>query len=156
MNTRTSDLDPETGLDLPVNERAAAIARGVQRLFSQLNIRSVLELPLNNGRRVDVAGLDRKGRLIFVEIKSSLNDFRTDSKWQEYLDHCDEFYFAVDTDFPNDVLPAEWGLILADRFGAEIVRASPKQTVHASRRKAVTLDIARAAAGRLQTLLQEE
>ncbi|TNE38091.1 MAG: DNA repair protein MmcB-related protein [Alphaproteobacteria bacterium] len=148
--------DLTSGLDLPVNERAANVARGVLRLFLQMDIRCVLELPINNGRRIDVAGLDRKGRIIFVEIKSSLNDFRTDSKWPEYLDHCDEFFFAVDTDFPREVLPEDWGLILADRFGAQVVRPSPSQKVHASRRKTVTLDIARAAAGRLQTLLEED
>lgn len=148
-------MDLESGLDLPVNERAANVARGVLRLFLQMDIRSVLELPINNGRRIDVAGLDRKGRVIFVEIKSSLNDFRTDNKWPEYLEHCDEFYFAVDTDFPREVLPEDWGLILADRFGAQVVRPSPRQTVHPTRRKAITLDIARAAAGRLQTLLEE-
>jgi hypothetical protein len=145
-----SEGESEEQAPLPVNERAAAIARGVQRLFGQLDIRSILELPLNNNRRVDVVGLDKKGRLIFVEVKSSLNDFRTDDKWREYLGHCDEFYFAVDTDFPSEVLPSEWGLILADRYGGEVVRPSPQQNLHASRRKAVTLDFARSAASRLQ------
>jgi hypothetical protein len=150
VSNTAEDSESADQAPLPVNERAAAIARGVQRLFKQLDIRSILELPLNNNRRVDVVGLDKKGRLIFVEVKSSLNDFRTDDKWQEYLGHCDEFYFAVDTDFPNEVLPSDWGLILADRYGAEVVRPSPQQSLHASRRKAVTLDFARAAASRLQ------
>ena len=34
------------------------------------------------------------------EIKSSLEDFRTDRKWRDYLDYCDSFFFAVAEDFP--------------------------------------------------------
>ena len=52
------------------------------------------------------SGLDRKGRFVIVEIKSSLADFRADTKWPDYLPHCDFYYFAVADDFPVDVLPA--------------------------------------------------
>ena len=51
-----------------------------------------------------------------VEIKSCRPDFMCDRKWQDYLGYCDRFYFAVDSDFPYDLLPADEGLILADRF----------------------------------------
>lgn len=61
-------------------DRTAGIARGVTRLLVDMGYRTLVELPLGNGRRVDVAGLDRRGRFVVVEIKSSLADFRADGK----------------------------------------------------------------------------
>jgi hypothetical protein len=43
-------------------------------------------------------------------------------------------------------------LILADRYGAEIVRQAPEMRLAAARRKAMTLRFARAAAFSLQAL----
>ena len=140
-----NENDPDTALQ----GAAAEIARGVQRLLIAMDFRPLLEFKLSSGRRVDVAALDRKGQLLFVEIKSSLADFRCDEKWPEYLEFCEQFYFAVGADFPSSVLPQEWGLIIADRYGGEILRPSPIQKLNAARRKAVTLSFARASAGRL-------
>jgi hypothetical protein len=105
---------------------------------------------LPNGRRADVVGLSPAGDLSIVEVKSSLEDFRVDTKWPEYRDFCDAFYFAVAPDFPRDILPADTGLILADRFGAEIVRPAPEHRLPAARRKVMTMRFARAAAFSLQ------
>jgi hypothetical protein len=63
------------------------------------------------------------------------------------------FYFAVGQDFPLDLLPPDEGLILADRFGGEIVREAPLRALSAARRRAMLLRFARAAAQRLHALL---
>ena len=68
----------------------------------------------------------------------------------EYLDYCDRFYFAVASDFPRDLLPADEGLIVADRFGGEIVREAPIRALGPARRKAMLIRFGRAAASRLQ------
>jgi hypothetical protein len=136
----------------PMDPPAAAasdLARGVTRLFADLGIAALTELALANGRRVDVMGLARDGALHVVEIKSSRADFLTDRKWGDYLDFADYFSFAVAPHFPRDLLPEAEGLILADRFGAEIARPARHRPLPAARRKAVTLRFARAAAGRL-------
>jgi hypothetical protein len=125
---------------------ALEIARGVSRLFVDLGLSPITEFTLASGRRVDVAGLGPKGEFVFVEIKSCLADFRADRKWQDYLDYCDRFYFAVMQDFPLDILPADQGLIIADRFGGGVVRESAESRLNGSRRKALTLRFARAAA----------
>ena len=83
----------------------------------------VSEVTLANGRRADVAAIGPNGEIWIVEIKSSLVDFQTDQKWPEYRDFCDRFFFAVGPQFPQQVLPAEAGLIIADRYGGEIARA---------------------------------
>ena len=126
------------------------VCRGVCRLLRALNLANVKELMLPNGRRADVVGLSPAGDLSIVEVKSSLEDFRVDTKWPEYRDFCDAFYFAVAPDFPRDILPADTGLILADRFGAEIVRPAPEHRLPAARRKVMTMRFARAAAFSLQ------
>lgn len=129
-------------------DRTLALTRGVERLFTDMGHAPLEEFKLTNGRRVDVATLDRSGLLTFIEIKSCRADFETDQKWTEYLEYCDKFYFAVDADFPKHLLPEGEGLILADAFGAEVERASQERKLSAARRKAVTLRFARQAARR--------
>ena len=149
MNKRSFDANAPP----PVAAGAAGgIARGACRLLGDMGYAAVLEFKLRSRRRVDVIGLDRAGSFIIVEVKSSAADFRSDAKWPEYLEHCDEFFFAVAEDFPHDILPAEHGLIIADRWGGEILRPSPETKINAARRKALTLKFARNAAARLRDL----
>ncbi len=108
------------------------------------------EFTLPSGRRADIAALDRDGTITIVEIKSSVADFRSDQKWPEYAEYCDRFFFAVKPDFPREILPGDCGLILADRYGAEILRpAQEGPSLPAARRKVLTLRFARVAALRL-------
>jgi hypothetical protein len=129
---------------------AAELQRGVCRAFRALGLSVVTELSLANGRRADVVALSPTGDITVVEIKSCLLDYQTDGKWQDYLPFCDRLYFAVRADFPCDVIPASAGLILADRYGAELVREPVEERLSAARRKAILLCFARAAALRLQ------
>ena len=125
------------------------LARGVMRAFGDMGHACIAELPLGNGRRVDVMALDRRGKLTVVEVKSSLADYRSDGKWREYLPYCDAFYFAVAEDFDRSVLPDGVGIMVADRYDAAIIMPSPEFKLAAARRKALTLRFARAAARRL-------
>jgi hypothetical protein len=135
---------------------ALQIARGVGRYFRAANCAVLTELPLADGRRCDVMAIDRQGGIVIVEIKSCLADYRADQKWRDYRQWCDRFYFAIGTDFPRQVIPEECGLIIADRFGAEIMRESPEERVMAARRKAVTLRFARLSALRLQQIVDPD
>src|SRR5277367_2683936 len=128
-------------------------ARGVSKLLIQEGYSPILEFTLPNGRRLDVAALGPGGEMLGVEIKVALADLRGDSKWPEYLEYCDLFYFAIPPDFPDEFVPTMPGLIVADRYGGAIVRPSPLAAIHASRRKAVSLRFARVAAERLATVL---
>ena len=71
------------------------------RLLIDMGFAPLAEFSLPNRRRADIAAIDRGGRLIFVEIKSCRADFECDQKWTEYLDYCDEFYFATPQGFPG-------------------------------------------------------
>ncbi len=104
---------------------------------------------LATGLRVDVMALGPKGELWVVECKSGRADFRSDRKWQGYLEFCDRFFWAVDADFPTDLLPEGTGLMLADGYDAEILRMGPETPLAGARRKAMLVRFARHAAGRL-------
>jgi len=134
------------------SERALAIARGTLRLLASHDYAGIPEFTLAHGRRADILALGPKGEIWLIEIKSSVADFRADEKWEEYLPYCDRFCFAVGPDFPQELIPPEVGLIVADKYGAEILREGPVVTLAAARRKAITLDYARVAARRLHAL----
>ena len=147
-------------LEVPRDGRQSAaafdICRGVARLLRTHGMAAVAEVSLASGRRADVAAIDGAGEIWIVEIKSSVEDFRTDGKWPEYRDYCDRLFFAVAPAFPRDILPADTGLIVADRYGGEIVRAAPEHKLAGARRKAMTLRLVHTAAWRLQAALDPE
>jgi len=116
----------------------------------------VSEVSLASGRRADIAAVAESGEIWIVEIKSSIEDFRTDQKWPEYRDYCDRLLFAVAPAFPNEILPADAGLIIADRYGGEILRPAPEHKLAGARRKAVTLRLVHTAAFRLLAAIDPE
>jgi len=129
------------------------LARGIGRLLAQLGYASLTEVALANGRRADLMGLGRGGEIVIVEIKSSVADFRADGKWPEYREFCDRFYFAVDAAFPRALIPEDCGLIVADGFGAAILREAPDLALAAARRRAVTLRFGLTGAARLRRII---
>lgn len=126
------------------------LARGVCRHLLHHGFVTVEELVPAPGLRVDVMALGPKGEVWIVECKSSRADFSSDRKWQNYLEWSDRFFWAVDGDFPVDLLPPETGLILADSYDAEIVRMAPDTPLAGARRKVMVQKFARHAALRLQ------
>ena len=139
-------------LDGRQSETAAAIQRGTSRLLRQMGFAVLPEFSLATGRRADLIGIDAQGRIWIIEIKSSLQDFRADQKWHEYGDFCDRYFFAIPETLEPEIIPAQAGLIMADNWGAEILRTPEEFSLHASRRKAVTLQFARVSAQRLHSL----
>ena len=135
--------------------RAEGLARGVCRLLDSMGVCPLVEVPLGSGRRADVLGQDGKGRFTIVEIKSGLADFRADAKWEDYRSHCDRLYFAVGSEFPLDVLPASVGVIVADRFGAEIRREAPLEPMATGLRRRQAIRFGRIAANRLRFFHEE-
>jgi hypothetical protein len=132
---------------------AFLLARGVGRLLTQQGFAHLTEVALANGRRADVMALGRGGEIVIVEIKSSVADFRSDAKWPEYREFCDRFYFGVGADFPRALIPEECGLIVADPFGAAILRETLALPLPAARRRAMTLRFALLGAERLRRLI---
>ena len=128
-----------------------SIARGVCRHLRSLGFTSITEFVPKRGLRVDVAGVGPKGEIWVIECKSSRADFRSDQKWQGYLDWCDRYFWAVGPEFPMEILPpdTETGRMIADEFDAEIVAYGPEAKLPPARRKALTLKIARTAMDRL-------
>ena len=129
-----------------------SICRGVCHALSNLGYAPLTEFRLACGRRADVFALSGRGEAVIVEIKSSVEDFRADQKWPEYQPWCDRFYFAVCEHFPQNLVPEECGLIVADEWDAVILRESPVRTLPHARRRALTLRAAVVASERLLRL----
>ncbi|MEO1491739.1 MAG: MmcB family DNA repair protein [Pseudomonadota bacterium] len=129
------------------------LARGVCRMLLDEGFAPLTEFPTKTRRRMDICALGPAGEIWCIEVKSSRADFMADSKWHEYLDWCDRLYFAVPDGFPEEILPAEHGLIRTDAYAAEVVRTAPDAKLGSARRKAITLRFARLAAERLDRAL---
>lgn len=125
------------------------VRRGVQRLMNERQVSVLPEVPLVSGRRADLLCLSAKGEFTIIEIKTSVEDFRTDRKWPDYRLHCDRLYFATHAGVPADLFPQECGLIVSDGYGAEILREAPLEKLAGATRKALTLRFAQLAANRL-------
>ena len=150
-------LMDHSNLAPPVDGRqsahALAVARGVGRLLRTRDFALVSELPLATGRRADIVGLGPGGDIWIVEIKSSIEDFRVDQKWPDYRLSCDRLFFATHAGVPTDIFPEDAGLILADQFGAELIREAPEHRLAGATRKAMLVRFAQAAAQRLHGLI---
>ncbi len=135
-----------TVVELSRPQTTSVVTRGVARLLMAMGHAPLLEVGLPNGRRADLMAITPRGRLVICEVKSSLEDYRTDRKWGEYLPFCDAFYFAVAPEFPRHILPDGPGLIVADGFDGTVLIEAPETPLAPGRRKALTLSFARLAA----------
>jgi hypothetical protein len=141
---------------------AGDVARGVTRMLLRHDCVAIGEVPLYGGRRADLMALDARGNLVIVEIKVSRADLLGDAKWNDYLQHCDRFFWAVPEGFdlrPFDqpaFLPERAGLIVADRYDAAVVREAATVPLASATRKKCTLAFARRAARRVINLLDPD
>jgi hypothetical protein len=100
--------------------------------------------------------LGKRGDLLVVEIKTSLADLRADQKWPAYREFADCLYFAVASGFPIALIPEDCGVMVADAFGAAVLREARPSPIAAGRRRALTLRFARVAAARLRRALDPD
>jgi hypothetical protein len=144
------------------NDGAAAVARGVSRLFLRNQIMVQSEVSLRNHRRADLMGVNAKGEVIIVEIKCARADLMGDQKWPEYLDYCDRYFWAVPSGFDHApiagdaFLPERTGLIVADAYDAQIIRPAALVPLAAARRKTEMQRLARLAMRRLMGIADPE
>lgn len=102
-------------------------------------------------RRWDVAGYDQAGHVVIVEAKASIQDFRRDDKWVEYLPYADRFYFVVEERFIDayGTPVADVGWLAVNRAGqVRVVQECPGHLA-AQEREATRWAVARALAKRL-------
>ena len=134
---------------------AADVARGVTRLLVAHDLLAITEVPLEGGRRADLMAIDPRGGIVIVEVKVSRADLIGDGKWPDYLGCCDRYFWAVPAGFDLTplagaaFLPDRCGIIVADRYGAAIVREAATIPLSAPVRRRATLAFARRAARRV-------
>ena len=151
-------LEPESSAGISAGE----VARGVQRLFARNDIWCLSEVALKNARRADLMGVDAKGLIVIVEIKVARGDLLGDSKWPDYLEFCDRFYWAVPPGLDRApletgaYLPETCGVIVADGYDAEIVRPAALDALAAARRKTQVQRLARLAMRRHTAMIDPQ
>ena len=138
-------------MKLETSKNLNRIARGVMRHFAQIGMHSLSEFSPARGLRVDIITLGMANEIWIVECKSCQSDFKSDKKWQNYLDWCDRYFWAVDANFPIDILPPDTGVIIADAYDASILRDSPLNKLSVARQKKIIKSIAKSACNRLLT-----
>lgn len=144
-------MDDSAILTTPDMMPGQLLARGVCRHMASYGFVCLEEFVPKRGLRVDVIALGPKGELWVFECKSSKVDFQTDKKWEGYLEWCDRYFWAVDSEFPVELLPDETGLLIADAYDAEIMRMAPEDKLAPARRKKMIQKFATDAARRLQS-----
>lgn len=76
---------------------ADTIKKTVAKRFKKMRRAVYFEIGLNRrGKlRADVFVLAMTGHIVIVEVKSSVTDFRADTKMEGYLEFCNQFYLAM-------------------------------------------------------------
>lgn len=69
---------------------------GMRYLYNADNV-AVVEVPQDN-YRFDVIGYNQSGNITIIEAKASIEDFRTDNKFDKYIYYCNKMYFIFDED----------------------------------------------------------
>ena len=147
----TGNAHPCGDSALPPCLSASDVARGIGRLFARNDIWCLPEVPIRNGRRADLMGIDVRGQVVIVEIKVARADLLGDAKWPDYLDFCDRFYWGLAPGLDRAPLeceafrPETCGVIVADGFDAEILRPAALEPLAPARRKVEVERLARIA-----------
>lgn len=131
---------------------AKGICRGAIRLLRTHGYACAVEITLKSGRRADILAIGPTGEILIVEVKSSVADFQADKKWIEYREYCERLLFAVDQNFPTELIPAPMGLIVCDQYSGDIIREGDLSLIAPSRRKSIILLVARISSDRLNKL----
>ena len=145
-------IEPRAPIDGRQSETALFVSRGVRRFLRASGYSTICEMPLASGRRADIVGIAGDGSVVIIEVKSSVADFRADHKWPDYRLHCDRLYFAIPEDVPQDIMPEDAGLFVADAYGAALIRQAPDHRIASATRRSLLLRFAQLAADRLHGL----
>lgn len=137
-------------MDAPA--RTLAITRAAMRFCALRGWAPVEQVPLPDGRRADILALQPTGDFVILEVKSCARDYLSDAKWPDYRAWCDRLYFAVDLDFPQDLLPEDAGLVVAEDREAALLREAPEHRLAPARRRSLLHRYAMLAGGRLAAL----
>ena len=137
---------------LTIPARTLSVTRAAARFCALRGWAPVEQVPLPDGRRADILALRPDGDFVILEVKSCARDFLSDGKWHDYRAWCDRLYFAVDLDFPQELLPEDVGLVVAEDREAALIREAPEHRLVAARRRSMMHRMAMLAAGRLAAL----
>lgn len=65
-------------------------------VFKEIGLPKVYSDRRYGSKRADILCINSKDEVIILETKSSWQDYKTDNKWEHYLDWCHKFYFVAE------------------------------------------------------------
>ena len=78
-----------------MDRNSRIILRNTMRFLSNKGYKMITEFALPNKKRVDLIGINREKKIIIIEVKSNFMSIKKDKKWENYLNYCNLFYFAL-------------------------------------------------------------
>lgn len=102
-------------------------------------------------RKVDVVAINMKGHIVVCEVKSGLNDLKTDSKMHEYLPFCNQMYLVVTETFYEQhneyirsrLIPELGLLVLGTKTGLlSVKKNSPTRVMERHTKRTMILKLA--------------
>ena len=82
--------------------------------------------------RADFLALNTKRQIVIVEVKSCVQDFRTDKKWRKYLPYCNKLYFALTPEVWERLkteIPQGIGVMVTNGYGVTVVQNAKTRPV---------------------------
>lgn len=91
------------------------------------NIIVFKEVELSPHLRCDILCITYEEQVIIIELKTCKQDFKSDNKWQKYMDYCDYFYFFSPRDIvPIDEIDNKVGLLYLDGNNVITIREASR------------------------------
>ena len=105
-----------------MDRNSRIILRNTMRFLSNKGYKMITEFALPNKKRVDLIGINREKKVIIIEVKSNFMSIKKDKKWENYLNYCNLFYFALSEVPEKFKFKKKIGFIKSTRLETKIVK----------------------------------
>ena len=112
-------------------DTAPHIKNLIQKFYARKNFSSHFEIGVvpRGSYQADIVALNMKRHILIIEVKSCWADFQTDNKkgkWRNYLQYCDQFYFAFTLEIWDKVKDRVLPIIKDSGAGVIVVPSDAK------------------------------
>ena len=112
-------------------DTAPHIKNLIQKFYARKNFSSLFEIGVvpRGSYQADIVALNMKRHILIIEVKSCWADFQTDNKkgkWRNYLQYCDQFYFAFTLEIWDKVKDRVLPIIKDSGAGVIVVPSDAK------------------------------
>lgn len=106
---------------------------------------AIAEFTLPNGRRADIFAYN-ESEIIILEIKVSMGDLKSDTKWRDYLSYCDSFYFLTTRELQytaKEKINGSCGLFISHNDTLKLFQADTRKNTEIVDKELLKTNVAR-------------